>query len=59
MQIFRGYLLLCQHIWQFLLMSEVITTYDWTEWASIFGDDGGFEFTRLPLKLTQLMRYTV
>lgn len=24
-------------------MSGVITTHDWTKWASIFGDDGGFE----------------
>ena len=25
------------------LMSRVITTHDWSKWASIFGDDGGFE----------------
>ncbi len=24
-------------------MSGVITTHDGTKWASIFGDDGGFE----------------
>ena len=40
---YRGYQLPCQHIWQFHLLSGVITTHDWTKWASIFGDDGGFE----------------
>ena len=24
-------------------MGGVITTHDWTKWASIFGEDGGFE----------------
>lgn len=40
---YRGYQLPCQHIWQFHLISRVITSHDWTKWASIFGDDGGFE----------------
>lgn len=40
---YRGYQLPCQHIWQFHLMRGVITSHDWTKWASIFGDDSGFE----------------
>ena len=47
---YQGYQLPCQHIWQFHLMSVVITSHDWTKWASIFGDDGGFEIYKTTTK---------
>ena len=46
---YQGYQLPYQHIWQFYLMSGVITSHDWTKWASIFVD-GGFEIYKTTTK---------
>ena len=41
-------------------MRGVITSHDWTKWASIFGDDGGFEIYETSTKTYRSNeRYTV